>query len=218
MHDYDLSEMEKTFQKINENLDRWAEGKPPKGGLFPPPPPPSQSPATPPRPPSGLPKPPDPEVIVARETFFDAFVDRFVKENELDPGQITAARSILNEFKAKVSDFRSSNKEEIGKLVATQQAAATTRDREQVAAAEESRRRFLQPVYDLFDEMESRLAALLTSTQLERYQAGKAAVDPVARREAIDGEVVPELAPAKPNAAAKRAKAAGQPDPPQKSD
>ena len=197
MHDHDLAEMEGTFKDIYRNLDQWAEGNPPKGGIFPQPPPVDRSPPRPPRPTPGLPKLPEPEVVTFRETFFDLFVEQFIKDNELDPSQITSARSILNEFKAKATDFKISNKDEIAKVVAAQREAMESRDSEKTTAADEARRQLLQPIYQLFDEMEGRLTALLTSVQLERYKERKAAAEPGDRRKQIDEEVLPQPVSAK---------------------
>lgn len=190
MHDYDLAEMDKTFKEINRNLEAWAEGKAPRGGIFPPPPAVEKGPSTPPRPA----RMPDPTTVVAvRPSFFDVFVEQFIKDNELDPGQLTSARSILIETKGKANDFRVSNKDEIAKYTARHTAAAESKDREQIAAADEARRTLMQPVYQLFEELESRLTGLLTSVQLSRYKERSGAANPAERHAALDAEIFPEL-------------------------
>ncbi len=205
MHDHDLADMNKTFREINKNLDRWADGNPPRDGIFPMPPAVDRSPPRPPRPSRGIPQPPEPEVVTFRESFFDAFVNQFIKENELDPGQITSAHSILTEFKEKAGHFKVSNKEAFTKITVAQREASASRDREKMAAVDEARQQLLQPVYQLFEEMEERLAALLTSTQLAKFNERKGAPERVAanRRKQIDQELVPDDAAAVTQAAQK---------------
>ena len=47
-------------------------------------------------------------------------------------------------------------------------AAMESKDREQIAQAEAERKKLLEPVYVLFNQMDERLKALLTSVQMER--------------------------------------------------
>ena len=171
MHDYDLGEMEKQFVEAEKSFRSWAEGKP-MGGLFPAPPL-DRSPPTPKMPTAGLPKPPpppEPEVeIFVRENLFDSYVEDFIKQYELDPAQIDAARSILAETKLKAGDFKESNRAELTKVAHEHKAAMDARDRDRIAKAEADRKKLLEPVYVLFTQMDERLKALLTSSQLERH-------------------------------------------------
>lgn len=177
MHDYDMAEMDKTFQKIEKNFDDWALGQPTDAGLFPPPPAEDLSPPKPRKPSPGL---PDPEVEVFRVSIFDTFVEEFIKENQLDHGQIDSARSILKEFKSKANDFKKAKKLELSKIAAAQRTALDARDREKMVAAEAERKKLLEPVQALIGEMEERLKGLLTTGQLERYVSRRpAAAKPV---------------------------------------
>lgn len=171
MHDFDLAEMDKQFVEVEKTVKAWADGKP-SGGFFPPPPA-GKSPPTPKLPPPGLPTPPppaEPELeIFVKDSIFDTFVQDFIKQYQLDPAQIDAARSILAEFKLKAADFKESNREELTKVALEHKAAMDSKDRERIAKAEADRKKLFEPVYGLFGQMDERLKALLTSSQLERY-------------------------------------------------
>lgn len=193
MHDYDLEEMEKQFVETEKNFKSWAEGRP-TGGLFPVMPP-DRSPPTPKMPAPGLPKPappPEPEVQVFRESLFDSYVEDFIKQYELDPAQIDAARSILAEFKQKAGSFRESNRAELRKIGTEYKAAMDSKDREKIAKAEADRKLLLQPIYGLFGDMDERLKALLTSAQLQRHGDKAAAkIDPLDEIAPLNSEPSP---------------------------
>jgi len=172
MHDYDMAEMEKQFQKIDKNFTDWSAGTPTDAGLFPPPASADLSPPRPPKPGPGL---PDPEVEIFRISIFATFVEEFTKENQLNQGQIDSARSILKEYETKANDFKKNKKEELAKVAGAQRAALEARDREKMAAADNDRKKLLEPVQALIGEMEERLKGLLTSAQLERYTTRRAA-------------------------------------------
>lgn len=165
-HDYDLGEIDKTFAQIDKNFSDWEAGQPTDAGLFPPPPPEDRSPPRPRKPPAGI---PEPEVETFRVSIFDTFVEEFIKDYQLDQGQIDSARSILKEFKVKANDFKSAKQEELSKIAVDQKAAMEARDRDKIAATEAARKKVLEPVYALFGEMEIRLKGLLTTAQVERH-------------------------------------------------
>ncbi len=175
-HDYDLGEMEKTFSQIDKNFGDWASGQPTDAGLFPPPPSDDRSPPRPKKPPAGI---PEPEVETFRVTIFDTFVEEFIKDYQLDQGQIDSARSILKEFKVKANDFKAAKQAELAKIAVDQKAAMEARDRDKNAATEASRKKVLEPVYALFGEMEARLKALLTTAQIERYSSLRSPGQPI---------------------------------------
>jgi len=182
MHDYDLGEMDKQFVEAEKNLQAWAEGKP-RGGLFQPPSM-DKSPPTPPLPAPGLPTPPappEPELeIFVRESLFDTYVEDFIKQYQLDPGQIETARSILAEYKQKAAAFKEANRAELTKVANDLKAAMDSKDRDRVAQAETDRKKVLQPAYEMFGEMDERLKALLTSAQKERHgEKAASKVDPI---------------------------------------
>lgn len=212
MHDYDLGEMEKQFVEAEKNFKSWSEGKP-TGGLFP-----VQSmdgsPPTPRMPQGGLPTPPapvEPEIeIFVRESLFDSYVEEFIKQYELDPAQIDAARSILAEFKQKAGSFKESNRAELTKVAHEHKAAMDSKDRERIAKAEADRKKLLEPVYAHFGEMDERLKALLTSSQLERH-GGK---QPAAPKLDPMNEIAPVQAAPPPSAPARATANPTPADPP----
>lgn len=194
MHDYDMAEMDKQFQRIEKNFNDWSSGSPSDAGLFPPPPPEDASPPKPKKPNPGL---PDPEVEIFRISIFATFVEEFIKENNLNQGQIDSARSILKEYETKANDFKKAKKDELGKVAAAQKAAIEARDREKMAVAEADRKKLLEPVQALIGEMEDRLKGLLTSAQLERYSARRAA----GAKSAVTASEPPTPKPAAPEPA-----------------
>jgi len=167
-HDYDMAEMRKTFKSINNNFERWAEGKPTGKSIFPKPPPPAASPPRPPKPLGKLPEPAE-ESIAETTMFFEAYVNEFIAKYELDAGQVNAARSILGEFKGQAAKFRATNYKEIAAISQELLDAQKQRDRKRITEIEGRRRKLLQHVYALFAEMDSRLQGLLRTVQRERF-------------------------------------------------
>lgn len=170
MHDWDMQKIDETFDKVDENLQKWADGDPNAGGIFPPPPPPNAGPRMPPRPPEDELLKPKIFSIFEFDTVFDAFADRFIKQYHLDQSQRDAARSILDEYKAMASDFRNSKKSELQAVGAKWLAAQQAGDRKALLEAEQERKELLKPVvHGMLGEMESRLTALLTTAQKDQY-------------------------------------------------
>ena len=168
VHDFDMAEMKKTFDKMDENFDAWAEGKPKDADIIP-----KQDlrhqPSRPTRPAEKSPRDYQSiDVVWGIDTLFDTFVEEFIKDCRLDESQIETARSILKEFKAKANDIKNAKKHESAKLDADQKKALDAHDRAKLKEIETARKALLRPVYDLFAQMEERLKGLLTSVQLER--------------------------------------------------
>jgi hypothetical protein len=180
VHDFDLAEMEKTFEKIDQNFSAWAEGVPRDNPLFPPAGQiPEGSPPRPPRPAAGLP----PRVDTPNLSIFDTFVEEFIKDYKLNEGQIDTARSILKEFKAKATVITSAKKEDFARIAKEREAATKKVDRAKIAELEKEYKKLLDPVYQLFGQMEERLKGLLNSAQLEQYAAKHQATEPAANKE-----------------------------------
>ncbi|MFQ5591380.1 MAG: hypothetical protein ACE5HE_09480 [Phycisphaerae bacterium] len=198
LHDYDLSEMEKNFDEIHNRLRSWAQGKKTDdGGILPGPETPGAAPPRPGRPPE-KPLPDRPaEAPVNIPTLFDTRVEEFIKEFRLDESQIETARSILKEFKAKASDIKNAQKHEFSKLASEQRSAIEKRDRAKLKEVEAARKKLLEPVYELFAQMETRLRGLLTTLQLEQHSAHKqASAAEVKKRAARKRAASPTTTPA----------------------
>jgi hypothetical protein len=186
LHDFDLAEMEKTFDGIDDNLRSWAEGHPKDPGIFPPPRVYPNEPEKPDKPDPGLPtaksdKPdkrakttPKPVVSTLSPGMFEAFVEEFIKDYDLDTAQVESARSILRDIKGRAESYLDTNKEKIAKAAAAQERAVKQRDNEARKQADEEHRALLEPVNELFQKMEERLRALLTTAQRERYEQNQA--------------------------------------------
>ncbi len=154
-------------------MKSWTEGKRTDEGLFPRHEPAGQWPRRPSKPPETvLPEGPA-DVSANIPTLFDTFVEAFIADYQLDESQIETARSILKEFKAKANDIKNAKKHEFAKLAGETRKAIEDRNRAELKKVEAARKKLLEPVYDLFAQMESRLRGLLTSRQLERYAAAQ---------------------------------------------
>lgn len=166
IHDYDLAQMEKTFQTIEKNFDQWANGKPTKG-LFPGPPPVSQSPPYPTKPKGGLPSP----AIDVMDPYriFSIYVEEFINKYDLTEGQIDSARSILVEFRRKANDYKLANRNALEKINIEANVAQNENNRKKLVLVESKRKQLLKPIYELFSQLDQRLMALLTTAQRQRY-------------------------------------------------
>ena len=105
---------------------------------------------------------------------FEAFVQAFIKDNELDAAQTGNARSILKEYKGRAQGYLDANEEKISRAMAKQERALKQKDHEARKAADEEHRQLLEPVNEMFQQMEERLVAQLTTAQRERYEQNKA--------------------------------------------
>jgi len=211
VHDFDLGEMEKTFEKIDQNFSSWAEGVPKDNPLFPPAGQiPEGSPPRPPRPTEGLP----PRVDTPNLTIFDTFVEEFIKDYKLNEGQIDTARSILKEFKEKATVITSAKKEEFAKIATEREAATKSVDRAKIAELEQEYKKLLDPVYQLFGQMEERLKGLLNSAQLEQYTAKHQATEPGADKDAAVVKEPAAKSPPRKRSSSKKSETA-KPDPAQ---
>lgn len=164
VHDFDLADMNRQFDVIGGNFDSWAEGEPNPGGIFP------RSPKG-----RGQPKRPlKPDVVQPQHRMFDpnpmlaTLVEEFIKAHKLDDGQITAARSILEEFKGKANDVTVSKKRELAAALAARNDALQRRDRPGLKKAVADHKKLLKPIYQLCDQMTERLEGLLTTAQRQR--------------------------------------------------
>ena len=169
VHEYDMAEMGKTFEEIHQNFADWEAGRPTGKGIFGDTQQAAQGgPPRPPRPKKGQLPPPRVEVFDPNQ-IFETLVEEFIKEYQLDEGQITSARSILEEFKAKANDFREANKLEFAKIALKQQEAMVDGDLDGIKRARAAHKKLLGPIYELSTEMHGRLEKLLTTAQIQRH-------------------------------------------------
>lgn len=170
VHDFDMGEMKSTFEKIDQNLGSWEDGHPSGGPFFPQPKMNGPKPPRPTKPPKNhLPEPKIEDMFDAAN-IFETLVEEFIKEYELESGQITSARSILEEYKAKASDFRDSNKLDFAKVAVRHRQAYEERDVAAIKEATADHKKLLKPVYQLCGAMEDRLKGLLTTSQIQRHE------------------------------------------------
>jgi len=134
-------------------------------------------PPRPPKPPKNhLPEPKIEDMFNAAN-IFETLVEEFIKEYELESGQITSARSILEEYKAKASDFRDSNKLDFAKVALRYSQAHEERNVAAIKEATADHKKLLEPVYKLCGAMEDRLKGLLTTAQIQRHAERSASME-----------------------------------------
>lgn len=170
LHDYDLNDMDRQFKAIEANFDSWAEGTP-NDRLFPKA---DKSLKQPPRPGKINEVQPEYRVFDANP-ILETLVEEFIKEHNLSKGQITAARSILEEFKGGARDYQASKKKELANVARERQAAIQALDMPALKKIERKHKQLLKPIYELCDAMTDRLEKQLTSAQIERHagESGK---------------------------------------------
>lgn len=166
-HDYDLAQMDKTFQTIEKNFDQWAEGKPSKG-LFPGPPPVEQSPPRPAKPAGRLPT--STVDVVDPYRIFSIYVEEFITKYDLTEGQIDSVRSILVEFRRKANDFTLNNRVALEQINIDSSVAKKEGNHKKLVLAESKRKQLLKPIYSLFSQLVQRSEALLTTSQRQQFE------------------------------------------------
>lgn len=175
LHQYDLEEMTHQFDSIDKNFLDWSEGRATDQGVFPPPPREAGAPARPKKPGPGLSFPkaekklPEPAQASVETGVFEAIVEQFIKDYELDEGQRDSARSILTEFKTKAAAYLETKKEEIVKADKEKSEALASANRDAIAKASKVRDDLTAPVHNLLEQMDVRLKGLLTTAQVEKH-------------------------------------------------
>ncbi|MGD2111316.1 MAG: hypothetical protein PVI86_18205 [Phycisphaerae bacterium] len=166
VHDFDLAEMKETFAEVDHRFHEWETGKASEESLLP-----DVDQGKDIERPS---KPSEDSRTSIIEVFdpasgFELFVEQFIKDYKLDEGQVTAAKSILEEFKIKANDYRTAKKKEFTEIAARQQHALDNKDLAEVKRAHAAHKKLLAPVYQLHAQMEDRLMGLLTTAQIQQH-------------------------------------------------
>ncbi|MCH7591808.1 MAG: hypothetical protein IH989_03370 [Planctomycetes bacterium] len=186
VHDFDLKDMKRQFAEMDENFKSWEEGEP-NPRLFPTA---DKSRRQPPRP--TITPDVQPEYrIFDPNLILETLVEEFIKEHKLSKGQVTAARSILEEFKGQANDYKMSKKKELAAVAIERHAALQARDLSGIKAAETKHKKLLKPIYALCDAMTDRLEKQLTTAQIQRHagesdRGGEVSARPIARQDSTD--------------------------------
>lgn len=170
-HDWDMREMDAYFGRMDENFAQWTQAKLPGQLRLPFPEQVSLEgrPARPSKPTPGIPK--QPAVRLVDLDIYDTRVAQFIREYDLDSGQIDAARSILKEFKDDAKAYMALKKTELTKAAEAQREAKKNKDRDAIAKANAAHKLLLKPINELFTKLDERLHRLLTSAQKQRHDA-----------------------------------------------
>lgn len=196
VHDFDMSEMKRTFREMDDRLHQWEEGQPLADSIFPQP----RMDGDPPRP--NKPRDKGPVVVVFDpKTIFERLVEQFIKEYPLDEGQVTAAKSILEEFKVKANSYWNSKKREFTGIAAKQQEALDAHNLKGIKKAAAEHKKLLEPVYQLCSQMEDRLDGLLTTAQIQQHaEKAKTRREPLTKTRTVSAAKVKTMSPKKTTA------------------
>jgi hypothetical protein len=177
LHDYDLQEMGRTFGDMEQRFDQWEQGRAEANqGIFPEPRVDQPPIVNPPAPEEG--KSTTARVIRQKEEWWDGYVEGFIKDYELDEGQITTARSILKEMKERAAAYRRAHKAEFDETEKKAADALKAADRQKHRAAIEEERKLSQPIGEMFGELKERLDKIPRPAQREAYEAQRQAARP----------------------------------------
>lgn len=168
VHDFDMREMRKTFEHIGKSLDEWEAGNPGRQ-IFPTPRRVTNGPSRPAEPPIAESIKRNPIIKTLDPDILTSIVEQFIKEYNLDDGQMSAALSILAEFRGKAKSYQDSKRIEFRDVDNEIGRASRERDIKARKLAEQKKKELLRPFYEITKEMEGRLRGLLTSAQLARY-------------------------------------------------
>lgn len=183
LHKWDLDEMGGQFGLIRGNFDRMAAGRAVEGNLlFPEPKPVTEEPPRPTKPPAGFVKPqPGPQQSVTRdsreEDLFDNYVQKFIKEYNLDPAQREAALSIMREYKGYADVHRKAREADYAKVNQKAEEARKLGDFEKAKEAETEIDQLNERILQFLAEMKDRLMTIPRESQKqarEQALAGKA--------------------------------------------
>jgi hypothetical protein len=92
---------------------------------------------------------------------WESYVKQFIERHKLDPGQTSSALAILKDMKHQASRYRLTHRDEILRL----ERAVVEADPEARTTIQRQLNELLAPINQLFDELRSRLDALLTESQ-----------------------------------------------------
>lgn len=173
VHDFDLGEMETTFEQIEWSFSEWTEGRRPPGGIIPQPSLAHGGPR-PTRPEAGVLPKPERDDMFDPKHILEVQAEAFIKEYHLEKSQITAARSIVEEFKTRADEFRDANKEAFAQVATDLKEARENRDLKKMKAAYLEQKKLVAPLSQVCDAMHARLLNLLTTAQIQRHESRRA--------------------------------------------
>lgn len=173
MHDYDLKDIDRQFEKMNSNFSEMAEGKADKVKLFPEVTVDPDQPSTPPRPKTDFQPEPAPKTDEPQEDWWDGYVKNFISKYELDDGQSDAAWSILRECKERAKSYKNSKSAEFAKADERLKEARDPKlppevQRVKIRLWKQDDVALKKPILDLFQELKDRLEAIPRDAQRKR--------------------------------------------------
>ncbi len=169
VHDFDMNEMGKTFDQMEGNFQKWAEGKPSPSGIFPQQAPLKNEPAPPTAPkdgslPTGFAGSGD---KIRLDGHFDEYAAKFVKDLRLTPPQVEAANSILRELKHRVSEYTTDNATAIAEIKKNLGEVKSLKERREWKRRQ---REISKPINVLFAELKDRLDHIPDQAQRDRFK------------------------------------------------
>ncbi|UCG16651.1 MAG: hypothetical protein JSV19_01175 [Phycisphaerales bacterium] len=167
LHDHDLAEMDRTFRDMDERFGNWSRGQVGRHqGIFPP-----QREDNPPVNPKMPSKISADRVISGSLEWWDGYVESFIKNYELDAGQITTARSILKELKERAAAYQETHKDDLARVEAELAAARKANDPDKINRAEQEFRKLKSFMEPLFEELKTRLSKIPRPAQRQKFES-----------------------------------------------
>ena len=167
LHDHDLAEMDKTFGDMDDRFANWSRGQVgTHQGIFPP-----KREDKPPVNPKMPTKISADRVISGSLEWWDGYVESFIKNYELDAGQIATARSILKELKGRAAAYQETHKDDFARVEGELAAARKANDPDKINRAEQEFRKLKSFMEPLFEELKTRLAKIPRPAQRQKFES-----------------------------------------------
>ena len=179
MHDYDLKDIDRQFNKMNENFNAMAKGQAKEVQLFPPPTRDPAQPARPPRPNRNYKPQPPPSHSEPQEDWWDGYVRNFIRKYDLDDAQSEAAWSILRECKERAASYKKSKAREFAKAADRLKQARDPKlppevQRVKTRLWRQEDKALKKPILDIFHELQKRLDKIPRDAQRKHVEAAAA--------------------------------------------
>lgn len=177
VHDFDLRDIERTFQKMESNFQSLADGSAERvPGIFPEPNTEEPQPALPPPPSEDFVPPPIPDDKPVQEHYWDIYVREFIQKYELNDAQSESAYSILRECKERAETYKESRKADFADADRKLREARSPNQPPEVQEAKiktwkQLDRSLKRPIVGIFEELKKRLEILPDDAQRKRAEA-----------------------------------------------
>ena len=191
LHDWDLREMEGQFDQIRDNFDQMSKGKAVDNPIFPEPKIETPEPPRPSKPPAATKGVVSEQPVIEKPGEadpFDAAVEKFIKDYDLEPAQATAARSIGREFKQYADVYRKSHRTDFEAAEKKAADAGRSGDLEARKEAEAELDKLNGRIQTFLQEMNDRLMSIPREAQKRAYEEKRSGAASPAKKPAEESK------------------------------